>query len=147
MSSETMTNKMINKVIKYKLSYFSIISTCCEKINYWEPGVGVDAGWSLQSPFMILWTYNQEIKFSDHFNHKGQRGAIVHKNSYASFHWIQQDLSLYRVLWQYHHCICCSFEAWLMLYVRPIPIFQLLIFKPFTSNGGINGSEISPLTD
>lgn len=55
------------------------------------------AGWSVKSPFTILWTYKKQEKVSGHFNSKRQRGAILH----VRFHWIQQDLSLYRVLRQY----------------------------------------------
>lgn len=33
-SSKTTTKKIMNKVIKCRLSYFSIIFTCCEEINH-----------------------------------------------------------------------------------------------------------------
>lgn len=37
-SSKTTTKKIINKVIKYRLSYFPIIFTCCEEINHFGAG-------------------------------------------------------------------------------------------------------------
>lgn len=72
-------------------SFISLIfSTCCEEMNYWGR---VWAGWCPKNPFMILWTCNKEMQFSDNFNNKQQRGAILHaQKSYVNLHWIQQDM-------------------------------------------------------
>lgn len=54
-------------VIKYKLFYFPIISTCCEAMNDWDM---VRASWVPKNPFMTPWTCDKEMQISDDFNNK-----------------------------------------------------------------------------